>query len=107
MKNQIQGNSLREKDTAHSLKNSGVLIPIIVAILKEKKTEEKRDNLLGTANRAGYSTQIIALSLRHPGKLFQQTMTSPEAGVSKWFDLKKKTKGHYTLSSVLPRSSTS
>lgn len=40
---------------------------------------------------AGNSAQIIALSLRNPGKLFQQTMTSLEAGVFKWFDLNKQT----------------
>ena len=51
------------------------------------KSEAKRNNLLGTRNGAGNSAQII---VRHPGKLFQQTMTSPGAGVSKWFDSKNK-----------------
>lgn len=32
----------------------------------------------------------LQLSLKHPGKHFQQTTTSPEAGVSKWFDSKNK-----------------
>lgn len=41
-------------------------------------------------NGAENPAQIIVLSLRRPCKLFQQTMTSPEAGVSKWVDSQNK-----------------
>lgn len=86
------GNYLREKDATHSLKNTRVITILFCNhILKRKKKLRQKETIFWEQqNGAENSAQIMALSFRHPCKLFQQTMTSPEAGVSKWVDSQNK-----------------